>query len=90
MIMLSVKVFGPGCVNCEKLEELANKAVEQIRVQNPDLNARVEKISEPERFLDYGVMTTPGLVVNEKLVSSGKVPTFNQILAWLQEALATV
>lgn len=86
--MLSVKVFGPGCANCEKLEELARKAVEQIRAEIPGLDATIEKISEPERFLDYGVMTTPGLVVNEKLVSSGKVPTLPEIVVWLQEALA--
>lgn len=84
--MLSIKVLGPGCANCEKLEQLARLAVEKVVMQNPGLEASVEKISDPERFLDYGLLATPGLVVNEKLVSSGMVPALPQIMAWILEA----
>jgi small redox-active disulfide protein 2 len=84
--MLSIKVLGPGCANCDKLEQLARQAVEEVVMLNPDLDVTVVKVSDPERFLDYGLLATPGLVVNEKLVSSGVVPTLAQIMAWIQEA----
>lgn len=84
--MLTIKVLGPGCANCEKLEQLARQAVDQMVMQTPGLEATVEKLSDPERFLEYGLLATPGLVINDKLVSSGMVPALPQIMTWIQEA----
>lgn len=83
--MLSIKVLGPGCPNCERLETHAAQAVEQWRRRNPDLVVTIEKVTETERFLDYGLLVTPGLVINERLVSSGKIPAPAQIVGWLEE-----
>lgn len=87
--MLSIKVLGPGCMNCEKVELHAAQAVEQWRVDHPEVEVVIEKVKDTEKFLDYGLLSTPGLVINEKLVSSGKIPAPSHIVAWLDEAVAT-
>lgn len=84
--MLSIKVLGPGCMNCEKVELHAAQAVEQWRVDHPEVEVIIEKVTDTDRFLDYGLLSTPGLVINEKLVSSGKIPAPSQIHIWLEEA----
>ena len=85
--MLSVKVLGPGCANCDRLMELAMLALEEITAEYPDTDATVEKVTDTAQFLDYGLLHTPGLVINEKLVSSGKIPTPGKIAGWMREAL---
>ena len=62
--MLSVKVLGPGCMNCERVEQHALQALQRIREAHPDLEVAFEKVTDTERFLDYGLISTPGLVVN--------------------------
>jgi small redox-active disulfide protein 2 len=84
--MLSIKVLGPGCKNCDRLETHAVEAAEIFGRDRPELEVTVEKITDTERFLDYGLLKTPGLVVNEQLVSSGRIPSPEQIVAWLQSA----
>lgn len=84
--MLSIKVLGPGCKNCDRLELHAVEAAAAYGEDHPDVELSVEKISDPARFLDYGLLKTPGLVINEKLVSSGRIPTPDQIMTWLQAA----
>lgn len=86
--MLSIKVLGPGCMNCEKVELHAAQAVEQWKVDHPEVEVVIEKVTDTEKFLDYGLLSTPGLVINEKLVSSGKIPAPSHIVAWLEESLA--
>ena len=85
--MLSIKVLGPGCANCDRLMELAGLALEEVTAEYPDLEATVEKVTDTGKFLDYGLLQTPGLVVNEKLVSAGKIPAPSKIAGWLREAL---
>ena len=63
-----IKVLGTGCAKCKKLEEAANKAVE-----NSGVDATIEKVSEINDIMNYGVMMTPALVIDEKVVSTGKV-----------------
>ncbi len=79
--MIDIKVLGPGCPNCQKLERLCKEVVSEN-----NLEAKVEKITDIIRFADYGLLMTPGLVVNEKLVSSGKVPSKPDVLNWIREA----
>jgi small redox-active disulfide protein 2 len=86
--MLSIKVLGPGCKNCERVELHAVQAVEQWHTDHPEVDVTIEKITDTEKFLDYGLLSTPGLVINEKLVSSGKIPTPSHIVRWLDEAQA--
>ncbi|NUN09738.1 MAG: TM0996/MTH895 family glutaredoxin-like protein [Ignavibacteriaceae bacterium] len=80
--MLDIKVLGPGCANCVKLETLVKEVVTENGVE-----ADIEKITDRERFLDYGIMLTPGLVVNGKVLASGKIPTKSTLVHWLMNEL---
>ncbi len=85
--MLTLKVLGPGCMNCERVETHALKAVEQIREKNHELEFQVEKVKDSAQYLNYGLLATPGLVINEKLVSAGRIPTPEEIFDWITESL---
>lgn len=85
--MMVIKVLGPGCKNCERLEIHAVQAVEQIQTENPKLEITVKKVTNVNAFLNYGLLKTPGLVINEKLVSSGRIPSPSQIAGWIEGAL---
>ena len=80
--MLSIKVLGSGCANCHKVEELAKQAVAQLSVE-----ARVEMVTDMKEIMRYGVMGTPGIVINEKVVSTGRVPALSQITTMITTAL---
>ncbi|HPR17867.1 MAG TPA: thioredoxin family protein [Candidatus Cloacimonadota bacterium] len=62
-----IKILGTGCAKCKMLEENARKAIEQL----PDVT--VEKVTDLNKIIDYGVMMTPALVIDEEVVSVGKV-----------------
>jgi len=81
--MLSIKVLGSGCANCHKVEELAIQAVAQLGV-----DAKVELVTDMKEIMRYGVMGTPGIVINEKVVSTGRVPALSQITTMITTALA--
>jgi len=81
--MLTIKVLGPGCANCKRLEQHARMALEQLEIE-----ANIEHVTDVSKFVDYGLMSTPGLVINEKLVSSGKVLAPASIVTLIQEAQA--
>ena len=75
-----VKILGTGCKKCKTLEE---KVKEIIQLNNID--AAVEKVSDIQEMIKYGIMMTPGLVVNEQVKSSGVIPKDDQLLNWLKE-----
>ena len=79
--MLTIKVLGPGCANCAKLEEVTRKAVGLAGVE-----AEIVHVTDMDQIIDYGVMQTPGLVINEKLVSSGRIPAPLTVVEWLRAA----
>jgi small redox-active disulfide protein 2 len=79
--MLDIKVLGPGCPNCQKVESIVREVIAEKK-----LEANIEKVTDRNRFLDYGLMMTPGLWVNGKLVSSGKIPAKSAVEKWLLEA----
>jgi small redox-active disulfide protein 2 len=76
--MVHVKVLGPGCSNCKRLEMLVNQAVTTL-----DLEARVEKVTDFMEIMKYPVLATPGLVINEALVSAGRLPSQEELISWL-------
>jgi len=80
MKMAAVKILGTGCKKCMALE---SKVREVIASNN--INATVEKVTEINDIMEYGIMMTPGLVVNEKVKSYGIIPKDEQILQWLNE-----
>jgi small redox-active disulfide protein 2 len=81
--MLSIKVLGPGCPNCQRLEGITRQAVEQLGQE-----AEISKVTEHQEIIALGVMNTPGLMVNERVVSSGRIPALEEVISWLADALA--
>lgn len=79
--MLHIKVVGPGCSNCEKLVKLCQEVI----VEN-EIEGHVEKVTDMNQFAELGVVLTPGLIVNNKLLSSGKIPTKSTLTHWLNDA----
>ena len=79
--MLDIKVLGPGCYNCHKVHDLAVAALEEM-----ELEATIEHVRNYSEYLKYGLMFTPGLVVNGKLVCAGRIPSQAEIRGWLTEA----
>lgn len=75
---MNIKILGPGCANCTNLERVAREAAAEL-----GLDATFEKVTDYAAIAGYGVMRTPGLVVDEQLVLSGRVPTASQVKALL-------
>jgi small redox-active disulfide protein 2 len=80
--MLVIKVLGSGCPNCKKLEAIARKVVDSLAVE-----AAIEKVTQYDEIMKYDVLSTPGLVINEKVVSSGRIPSESEITTWVTSAL---
>jgi len=69
-----VKILGSGCMNCTTLEKRTREALTQL-----DIPATVEKVQDIQRIIAYGILSTPGLVIDEKVVVSGRVPTVDAL-----------
>ena len=82
--MLTIKVLGSGCANCKRVEQIVHKVVDEMALQ-----AEIIKVTEYPEIMKYNVMSTPGLVINEKIVSTGRIPTPAEVTAWLTNALET-
>ena len=78
--MKHVKVLGSGCKNCETTANLIN-----IAAQEAGIVIKLEKITDMAEIMSYGVMSTPGVVIDEKLVHAGGLPAPEQIRNWLSE-----
>lgn len=81
--MLSIKVLGPGCSNCARVAEVVQQAVRTLGVE-----AEVEKVSEIQEITKYRLLATPGLVINDKVVCAGRIPTPAEVTTWIANALA--
>ncbi len=79
--MMKIKILGPGCPNCHKVEENARSAVTNMGVE-----AEFEKISDYSEIQKYRILGTPGLVINEKVVCAGRIPEESEIMTWLADA----
>jgi len=79
--MVSVKILGTGCKKCQALEA---KVKDLVAVNNID--AAVEKVTDIQEMVNYGIMMTPGLIINEKVKSFGIIPKDDQLISWLKEA----
>lgn len=79
--MLTVKILGSGCANCKKLEAVAREAAAAAQVP-----AEFVKVTDMQQIMDYDLLATPGLVIAEQLVSSGRIPTMTEVGGWLRQA----
>jgi len=77
---MEIKVLGTGCPKCKTLEKATRDAVAELNI-----DANVTKEEDIVKIMEYGIMHTPGLVINEKVVVSGRVPTLNEIKNFITE-----
>lgn len=83
--MITIKVLGPGCENCQKVEAVARQAVTMLGI-----TANVIKITDWTEIKRYPILATPGLVINEKLVCAGRIPNPAEVTTWLATVLETI
>ena len=83
--MLTIKVLGSGCANCKRLAQIAHTVITEMGIE-----AEVIKVTEYPEIMKYNIMSTPGLVINEKVVSTGRIPTPVEVTTWLTSALEAV
>jgi small redox-active disulfide protein 2 len=78
---MDIKVLGTGCSRCEQTEKLIRETIAQMKV-----NASVEKVGDIAKIVEYGVLGVPAVVIDGKVVSTGKVPTKETIQQWLSQS----
>ncbi|OFV68119.1 MAG: Redox-active disulfide protein 2 [Candidatus Syntrophoarchaeum caldarius] len=76
---MRIEVLGTGCAKCNKMEENVRKAVEEL-----DIQAEIEKVSDIGKIIEYGVMTTPALVIDGEVKASGRIVDVDTIKKWLK------
>jgi small redox-active disulfide protein 2 len=79
--MLTIKILGSGCPNCKKVEAIARQAAETMGMQ-----ADVIKVTDYNQIMEYNILSTPGLVINEKMVCAGRIPSPAEVTTWLVNA----
>ena len=80
---MKIKILGPGCARCRQLEATAREAVKELGI-----DATIEDVKDIKKIMEYPILTTPGLVIDEKLVCSGRVPSKAEINTFITTVLA--
>ena len=75
-----IKVYGSGCANCKKLEQMCYNALQELQI-----DASVEKVTDLQEIMKTGILSTSGLEINGKMISSGKLPTQSTLVHWIQD-----
>ena len=78
--MNTIKVYGTGCPSCKKLEAMCYDALQELNI-----NADVQKVTDIQEIVQSGIMSTPGLEINGKIVSTGKLPTKETLAHWIKD-----
>jgi len=81
--MLSIKIVGSGCPNCQLLEQRCREVLSEAKIE-----AEIEKVTDVYEFAALGIMMTPGLVINDQAVSSGRLPSKDLLAQWFVQANA--
>ena len=79
--MLTIKILGPGCANCKKLDTIAREAASDLK-----LDAEFIKVSDFAEIMAYSVLSTPALVINDKVICVGRIPSLAEVTNWLTAA----
>ena len=85
--MLSIEILGPGCHNCYLVERVAGAALEALTVDDPEIEATLQHVTDYAEMETYGLRFTPGLVINEQLVCGGRIPSQEEVTSWLHAAI---
>ena len=85
--MLTIKIISFGCEACCRAEQPVRAALEALTKENSSLEATVQHVTDPEKVAKYAPMFIPGVLINERLVCDGRVPTVEEVIGWLHEAL---
>lgn len=80
---MKIKVLGPGCAKCHQLEQVTIEAVKELGI-----DADIEYVKDIRKIMEYPILTTPGLVIDENLVCSGRVPTKSEVTTFITNSLA--
>jgi small redox-active disulfide protein 2 len=80
---MKIKVLGPGCARCHQLEQTAREVVKELAI-----DASIEEVKDVRKIMEYPILTTPGLVIDEKVVCSGRVPTKAEVTSFITTALS--
>jgi len=75
---MSIKVLGPGCPNCKRVEQITLEVLQEL-----GLDGEIEKVANFADIMKYPILTTPGLVINEEVVCSGRIPSKDEVRTWL-------
>ena len=78
---MNIKILGSGCPNCQTLEEQTKKAVEELNLKDID----IEHVKDIVEITNYGVMSTPAIVINGDVKASGRIPEIEEIKNWLKQ-----
>jgi small redox-active disulfide protein 2 len=81
--IMKIKVLGTGCARCHQLEQTTREVVRELGIE-----AEIEDVKDVKKIMEYPILTTPGLVIDEKLVCSGRVPSKSEITTFIITALA--
>jgi hypothetical protein len=89
-LALSIKVLGPGCINCERVFQVVVATLEELEAELGEEcpEATLQHITDFVEFVKYSLMFTPGLVINEKLVCAGRIPSQAEVRQWLASGMA--
>ncbi len=80
---MKIKILGPGCARCDQVERTTKEVVKELGI-----DCSLEHVRDIKKIMEYPILTTPGLVINEKLVCSGRVPTKAEVTTYITTALS--
>jgi len=80
---MNIKILGTGCAKCQQLEKTTSEALKELGI-----DANIEDVKDIKKIMEYPILTTPGLVINGKLVCSGRVPDKAEVTTFITTALA--